>query len=218
MEGRQRSAVVVNFRYALVRRRGGTPSALALRSPPPAGEGGGAGRAGRGLGPAKDRIALCGESAHQPIRLDRIREPRLGPAVSQARLNGTRGHRAAVGVGQRQLAARLRQAALQISALRIGRPQCCGRLLRRITFGIVTHKRYRPITRAPRANLTSPAAVCSRPVLLPPVYIDFGTAHATPGDADYVYFVSNSAILAVIRINDDKNEVKNRFRDSLRRE
>jgi hypothetical protein len=51
-----------------------------------------------------------------------------------------------------------------------------------------------------------------------PVYIDFGTAHATPRDADYVYFVSNSAILAVIRINDDKNEVKNRFRDSLRRE
>jgi hypothetical protein len=36
--------------------------------------------------------------------------------------------------------------------------------------------------------------------------------------ADYVYFVSNSAILAAIRINDDKNEVKNWFRDSLRRE
>jgi hypothetical protein len=37
----------------------------------------------------------------------------------------------------------------------------------------------------------------------PPVYKDFGAAHATFGVADYVYFVSNSAILAIIRVNDD---------------
>jgi len=72
---------------------------------------------------AKNRIALCGQAAHLPIRFDRIVEPWLGPTMSQAGLNGTRGHLAAFAVEQWQLAARLRQAALQITALRLGWPQ-----------------------------------------------------------------------------------------------
>jgi len=113
----------------------------------------GRGKVGRGLCPAKDCVTLCGQSAHQPIRLDRILEPGLGPTVRHTRLDGTRRHLAAVGIEQRQLAAGLQQAALQISALWLARPQCCRRLLAPITLGIVTHRQYRPIIRSSASPL-----------------------------------------------------------------
>jgi hypothetical protein len=113
----------------------------------------GRGKVGRGLCPAKNCVTLCGQSAHQPIRLDRILEPGLGPTVSHTRLDGTPRHLAAVGIEQRQLAARLQQAALQISALRLARPQCCRWLLAPITLGIATHRQYRPIIRLKREPL-----------------------------------------------------------------
>lgn len=76
--------------------------------------------------PAEDRIALCGQPADHPIRLDRIIEPRFGPAVSRPGPNGARQHFPSVDIEQRQLAARLRKTALQIPPLRFGRPQAAG--------------------------------------------------------------------------------------------
>jgi hypothetical protein len=67
-----------------------------------------------------DRVALCGQSTHEPIGLDRILEPGLGPAVGYTGLNGAERHLPAVGVEQRQLASRLRQTTLQISAAAAG--------------------------------------------------------------------------------------------------
>jgi hypothetical protein len=61
---------------------------------------------------AKDCIAFCGQSAHEPIRFDRIPEPRLRPAVGHAGLNRAWRYFPAIGIEQRQLAAWLRQAAL----------------------------------------------------------------------------------------------------------
>src|SRR5262249_20999061 len=58
-----------------------------------------------------------GELADEPARLDRIGEPRLGPALLDAGLDGAGIDLLALGVEQRELAAGLVEAALQPSAL-----------------------------------------------------------------------------------------------------
>jgi hypothetical protein len=123
------SAVVVNFGYAFAPATFWRSRLLAFT--------------GVRKGAAEDRVALCGQSAHQPIRLDRIIKPGLSPAVGYTGLHGTGRHLPAVGVEQRQLAPGLRQTALQISALRLGRPLCC---LTPIALWVLAHRQCRSIT------------------------------------------------------------------------
>lgn len=97
---------------------------------------------------AKHHAALVGEPAHQPVRLDRVPKPGFGPAVRYTGLNGARRHLAAVSIEQRQLAARLRQASLQVPALRFGRPHGRRRFLASIAKWILTtHEQDRSIIR-----------------------------------------------------------------------
>jgi hypothetical protein len=94
-------------------------------------------------GLTEDRVALCGQSTHEPIGLDRILEPGLGPAVGYTGLNGAGRHFPAVGVEQRQLASGLRQTTLQISALRLRRPPCGCRPLVPIALWVLIHRQRR---------------------------------------------------------------------------
>jgi hypothetical protein len=106
------------------------------------------GRRDRRLGMTKRHTAPVGESAHQPVRLDRVPKPRFGPAVRYTGLNGARRHLAAVGIEQRQLAARLRQASLQVTALRLRRPHGRRRPSALIVSWILTtHEQDRSIMR-----------------------------------------------------------------------
>src|SRR6185503_10039486 len=59
-----------------------------------------------------------GELADQPIRLQRIVEPWLGPATVEADLNHLGRDRLAVEIEQRQLAARLGESSPQVEQLR----------------------------------------------------------------------------------------------------
>jgi hypothetical protein len=58
-----------------------------------------------------------GQLADQPVRLDRVVEPGLGPALLDTCLDGARVDALAVDVEQRQLAARLVEASFQRSKL-----------------------------------------------------------------------------------------------------
>jgi hypothetical protein len=97
------------------------------------------GRRGGWFGLPENLAAAWGQAAHQPVRLDRIFEPGLSPAVRDAGLNGAQRHLAAVRIEQRQLAARLRQATLQIAPLRFGWPQSHRRRLASITIWFLAH-------------------------------------------------------------------------------
>jgi hypothetical protein len=100
---------------------------VALDAAPLAEDGlwGSASRRDEGLGwrlAAEDAITSRGEPADEPVRLDGIVHPGGGPAVGYARFNRLLRHFAAVTVEKRQLPASLRQSALEIASLRVGRP------------------------------------------------------------------------------------------------
>src|SRR5215472_13095725 len=72
--------------------------------------------------PPQHLIAGRGQPAHQPLRLDRVPRPRLGPAVRDAGLDRLPGNLAAVAIEQREFSTGLIETALEISSLRRGRP------------------------------------------------------------------------------------------------
>src|SRR5262249_9566188 len=72
-------------------------------------------------------VAFRGQPAHQPVGLDRISRPGLGPAVGDARRDRLLGNLAAVVIEQREFSTGLIEAALKIAPLRDGRPH--GRLI-----------------------------------------------------------------------------------------
>src|SRR5262249_55510721 len=71
---------------------------------------------------AQHAISRRGEPADQPVRLDGVVHPGRGPTVGHARFNGLLRYFAAVPVEQGKLSAGLRQSALEIAPLRLGRP------------------------------------------------------------------------------------------------
>src|SRR5262252_6222283 len=71
-------------------------------------------------------VSLGGEAAHQPVRLDRVARPDLGPAVGDAGLDRFPGNLAAVTIEQREFSTGLVEAALEIAPLRRAWPH--GRL------------------------------------------------------------------------------------------
>src|SRR5262245_59596004 len=79
---------------------------------------------------AKHAISRRGEPADQPVRLDRVVHPGRGATVGHARFNGLLRYFAAVPVEQGKLSAGLRQSALEIAPLRLGRPYA-GRVMTR---------------------------------------------------------------------------------------
>src|SRR3954471_6165534 len=74
--------------------------------------------------------ALC-EPADQPIRLDRVVHPRRRPPLGDAGFDRLPRHFAAVAIEQRELPAGLRQPALEITPLRLGRASGRRRATRR---------------------------------------------------------------------------------------
>jgi hypothetical protein len=84
---------------------------------------------GRRRGMSEGRIALGRQPADQPVGLDRIMDPGCRPAMGDAGPYDAGRDSAAVAVPQRQLPARFRQAALQISLLRLRRPQRCNNII-----------------------------------------------------------------------------------------
>lgn len=71
-----------------------------------------------------ERPKTCvGKAANQPIRLDRILHPGLGPAVGNAGFDCLFRHFPTLAVEQRELSTGLAQAALKITALRLAWPQ-----------------------------------------------------------------------------------------------
>jgi hypothetical protein len=104
---------------------------------------------------AKRHTAPVGEPAHQPVRLDRVPKPRFGPAIRYAGLNGARRHLAAVGLEQRLLAARLSQASLQVTALRLGRAHCRRRpSILIVSWIFTTHEQDRSVMRLTSIRLS----------------------------------------------------------------
>src|SRR6516165_4384289 len=80
--------------------------------------GSGRGRPQAGWLPGHRQLPSGGcELAHQPVRLERIIEPRLGPALVQATAHGGRRDGLAVEIEQRKLAARLAQSAPEVEQL-----------------------------------------------------------------------------------------------------
>src|SRR3979409_1253384 len=88
--------------------------------------------------PAPPPVPGLGEPADQPIRLDRIVHPGCGPALGDAGFDSLPRHFAAVAVEERQLSARLRQPALEITPLRLartsGRRDASGQSLPHVDF------------------------------------------------------------------------------------
>ena len=80
------------------------------------------------LVPIDEVPAFVGQLAHQPIGLQRVGEPGLGPAVGDAAADHAFVHALAPFVEQGQLAARLPNATRQPVTLRVGRPcvDLCG--------------------------------------------------------------------------------------------
>src|SRR5262245_7939470 len=71
---------------------------------------------------AEHAIASRGETADQPVRLDRIVDPGCRPAVSHTGVDRLFRYFATVPVEKRQLSTGLRQSALEVAPLRVGRP------------------------------------------------------------------------------------------------
>ena len=66
-----------------------------------------------------------GQPAHQPLGLDRVPGPWLGPAVRDAGRDRLLGNLAAIAIEQWQLSTGLVETALEIAPLRRGRPHGC---------------------------------------------------------------------------------------------
>src|ERR1700691_4887298 len=94
-----------------------------------------------------EAAAFFRQPADLPIRLDRIGDPRLGPARIDAGLHRALVDLAAFGVEHRQLAARFVEAALQPGALRRGRAVIVFRLFN-LLFGQVAT----PLADSPRSH------------------------------------------------------------------
>src|SRR5262245_50508836 len=69
----------------------------------------------------EDPVPVRGQLAHQPVRLDRVAKPRLGPAVGNAGLDSLARYLPPLAIEQRQLAARLAQAAFEVAPLGLAR-------------------------------------------------------------------------------------------------
>src|SRR5262245_48898880 len=74
---------------------------------------------------AEHLVAGRRQPAHQPLRLDRVPRPRLGPAMRDTSLDGLFGNFAAIAIEQREFSTGLIEPALEIAPLRHGRPHGC---------------------------------------------------------------------------------------------
>src|SRR5690349_19591163 len=74
---------------------------------------------------AEHLVALRGQPADEPFRLDRVPSPGLGPAVRDAGRDGFFGNLAAVAIEQWEFSTGLIETALEISPLWRGWPHAC---------------------------------------------------------------------------------------------